>query len=35
VPEVGEHTRAVLAEWLGLADAEVDDLAGARVVRQA
>jgi crotonobetainyl-CoA:carnitine CoA-transferase CaiB-like acyl-CoA transferase len=35
VPEIGEHTRAVLAEWLGLADAEFDGLSAAQVVRQA
>jgi len=35
VPEIGEHTRSVLADWLGLADAEFDGLAAAQVVRQA
>ncbi len=27
VPRLGEHTRAVLAEWAGIDDAEIDDLA--------
>src|ERR1700722_6611979 len=35
VPQIGEHTRSVLADWLGLADAEFDGLAAARVVLQA
>jgi crotonobetainyl-CoA:carnitine CoA-transferase CaiB-like acyl-CoA transferase len=35
VPEIGEHTRAVLAEWLGLDDAEFAALAAAGVVKQA
>ena len=33
-PHRGEHNRAVLAEWLGLSDAEIDDLTGAGVVLQ-
>jgi crotonobetainyl-CoA:carnitine CoA-transferase CaiB-like acyl-CoA transferase len=35
VPAIGEHTRAVLAEWLGLDDAEFAALAAAAVVKQA
>ena len=35
VPEIGEHTRAVLAGWLGLTDTEFADLAAGQVVRQA
>ena len=32
-PELGEHTRAVLTEWLGLDDSRVDELATAGVIR--
>lgn len=35
VPQIGEHTRAVLGEWLGLPDAEFAALTAAQVVRQA
>lgn len=35
VPEIGEHTRAVLAGWLGLDDEEFQALAAAGVVKQA
>ena len=35
VPEIGEHTRAVLGEWLGLSDADFAALAAGQVVRQA
>lgn len=31
-PHRGEHNREVLAEWLGLTDAEIEDLAGAGVI---
>ncbi|SFR89217.1 CaiB/BaiF CoA transferase family protein [Sphingomonas jatrophae] len=31
-PRVGEHSRAALAEWLGLADEELDALAAAGVI---
>jgi crotonobetainyl-CoA:carnitine CoA-transferase CaiB-like acyl-CoA transferase len=33
-PHRGEHNRAVLGEWLGLTDAEIDELAAAGVVLQ-
>lgn len=32
VPGVGEHTRAVLTEWLGLAESELEELAAAGVI---
>jgi crotonobetainyl-CoA:carnitine CoA-transferase CaiB-like acyl-CoA transferase len=35
VPEIGQHTRTVLGNWLGTADGEFDRLVGAGVVKQA
>jgi crotonobetainyl-CoA:carnitine CoA-transferase CaiB-like acyl-CoA transferase len=35
VPEIGEHTRAVLADWLGVTEDEFAALAKAQVIRQA
>jgi crotonobetainyl-CoA:carnitine CoA-transferase CaiB-like acyl-CoA transferase len=35
VPVIGQHSRSVLADWVGLDDAAFDELAGAGVVAQA
>jgi crotonobetainyl-CoA:carnitine CoA-transferase CaiB-like acyl-CoA transferase len=35
VPGIGQHSRSVLADWIGLDDAAFDELAGAGVVAQA
>src|SRR5205807_365172 len=35
VPLIGEHSRAVLADWIGITDAEFDVLQSAGVVGQA
>ena len=34
VPKIGEHSRAILADWIGLCDADLDVLQAAGVVSQ-
>jgi crotonobetainyl-CoA:carnitine CoA-transferase CaiB-like acyl-CoA transferase len=35
VPRIGEHTRTILSDWIGLGDADLDALQAAGVVSQA